>query len=323
MDISVGTFNLNNLFSRFNFSGVIDAIKTGDTDVSVSAKYDFTDPSTFKIRTFKGKLVKGKDPKDTDTIARRIVEMNLDVLGCQEVEDVDTLRRFNTDNLKGLYPFQVLVEGNDNRLIDVAVLSKLPIGAVTSWQKAVHPAVPTEPVFSRDLLQVEILNGSRTKRLFTMFVNHLKSRFVDPLENQVIGTKKANELRQRQAEMAAQIIEAQLRPTSSFMVLGDMNDPPESPLLAPLVSSSTMKLHNALEKPTETRPVKPSADPPKNTAWTDRFKKSGQPADYLLFDQIWLSPPLASKQTGAFIDRRKNLTGDGSDHDPAWVTLTV
>src|SRR2546427_4379972 len=202
MDISVGTFNLNNLFSRFNFSGVIDAIKTGDTGVTESAKYDFTDPSSFTIRTFKGKLVQGKDPKDTDTIAHRILDMNLDVLGCQEVEDIDTLRRFNADNLKGLYPFQVLVEGNDTRLIDVAVLSKFPIGGIVSWQKAVHPSVPTEPVFSRDLLEVEILNSSRSKRLFTLFVNHLKSRFVDFRENQAEGTKKANQLRQRQAETA-------------------------------------------------------------------------------------------------------------------------
>jgi hypothetical protein len=29
MKVTVGTFNLNNLFSRFNFSGAIDEIQTG------------------------------------------------------------------------------------------------------------------------------------------------------------------------------------------------------------------------------------------------------------------------------------------------------
>ena len=29
MKVTVGTFNLNNLFSRFNFSGVIEEIQTG------------------------------------------------------------------------------------------------------------------------------------------------------------------------------------------------------------------------------------------------------------------------------------------------------
>ena len=44
---------------------------------------------------------------------------------------------------------------------------------------------------------------------------------------------------------------------------------------------------------------------------------------YVLFDQIWLSPALAVRQTAAWINRRANLTGEGSDHDPAWVEVDV
>jgi hypothetical protein len=51
-----------------------------------------------------------------------------------------------------------LIDGNDPRLIDVGLLSKRPFGGVTSWQFAGDPAEPTLPVFSRDLLQVEILS---------------------------------------------------------------------------------------------------------------------------------------------------------------------
>ena len=40
-------------------------------------------------------------------------------------------------------------------------------------------------------------------------------------------------------------------------------------------------------------------------------------------DQVWVSPALAPKQTGAFIDRRTKVGGDGSDHDPSWVTLDL
>ena len=45
--------------------------------------------------------------------------MDLDVLAVQEVEDIDTLRQFVREELKGLYPHSALIEGNDPRLIDV------------------------------------------------------------------------------------------------------------------------------------------------------------------------------------------------------------
>ncbi|CAN5468867.1 MAG: hypothetical protein ACR2JP_11290 [Acidimicrobiia bacterium] len=32
---------------------------------------------------------------------------------------------------------------------------------------------------------------------------------------------------------------------------------------------------------------------------------------------------LGVAQTGAFIDRRDRLGGNGSDHDPAWITLDL
>jgi endonuclease/exonuclease/phosphatase family metal-dependent hydrolase len=317
VDVIVGTFNLNNLFSRFNFRGEVSAKKAGDT--TITATYTFDDPASYELRTFQGRLVTGKDPKDTDTIAKRIVAMDLDVLAVQEVEDLDTLERFNAGHLGGRYPFVVLVEGNDPRLIDVALPSKMPIGSVTSWQKAVHPADPSEPVFSRDLLQVEILSSSRGLKLFTLFNNHLKSHFLSPGQTQA----EADGRRQRQAEIAAKIIQAEMQPDSRFVVVGDMNDPPNSVFLAPLVAAPGLNMTNALTNPAESQPPKLDNPPVTTTAWTDRFKESGKPAVYSLFDQIWLSPSLAGHLTHAEINRRTNLTGDGSDHDPAWPRISL
>jgi endonuclease/exonuclease/phosphatase family metal-dependent hydrolase len=315
--VKVGIFNLNNLFSRYNFQGEVQAIAAGDK--IVEAQYEFTDPTSYRLRTFMGRLVKGKDPQDTVRIASRIAAMDLDVLAVQEVEDIGTLKRFVIDNLATLYPHVVLVEGNDSRLIDVALLSKLPMGAITSWQRAVHPSEPSAPVFGRDLLQVEILNASRTRRLFTLFNTHLKSHFLSPGET----AADADERRQRQAEVAATIIQAQTRPNSAYLVTGDMNDPPSSQFLAPLVGSTALNLVNGLANPTESRPAPADNPPATTTAWTHRFKPTGKPADYELFDHVWLSPALAGKQTAAFIERRTRLTGDGSDHDPAWVVLDI
>jgi hypothetical protein len=44
VQITVGTFNLNNLFSRYNFQGEIQAIAAGDS--MVEARYEFTDPTS-------------------------------------------------------------------------------------------------------------------------------------------------------------------------------------------------------------------------------------------------------------------------------------
>jgi hypothetical protein len=119
--------------------------------------------------------VQGKDPADTAKLVERIKRIDLDVLAIQEAEDIDTLRAFVRDDLDGLYPQVVLVEGNDPRLIDVGLLSKLPLGAITSWQTTPDPAAPSRRLFSRDLLQLEVLNATGKARLF---VNHLKSHFV-------------------------------------------------------------------------------------------------------------------------------------------------
>ena len=324
MKITIGTFNLNNLFSRYNFFGEIDAIKSGDTAVNSTVEYSFTDTDIYKIRKYYGQLVKGKPKVERDKVAKRIIDnMDVDVLAVQEVEDIDTLKRFNTEDLNGISNYQVLIEGNDDRLIDVGILSKLPIGAITSWKEAVHKDDTSRPVFGRDLLEVEIWNNSRTKKLFTVYNNHLKSHYVPYDQDPVLGAKKANERRLKQAETIEKIVEAQMRPDSKYIVLGDMNDPPNSQWLDPLFNPAALNLTNALTNPVETRPPKADTPMPSTSSWTHRYKPSGQPAEYELYDQIWLSPALSNKQTGQWIDRRKNHGGDGTDHDPAWIELTL
>jgi endonuclease/exonuclease/phosphatase family metal-dependent hydrolase len=325
MRVTLGTFNLNNLFSRFNFQGAIDALEDSSGAVgSLTIRYEFTDPSTYRIRTFLGKLVRAKDPEDTQKIADRIDQMDVDVLGVQEVENIDILRTFNRGLLGGRYPFQVLIEGNDPRFIDVGLLSKLPIGAITSFQAAVHPDDPENTVFGRDLLEVEIWNADRSQLLFTVYNNHLKSHFVPFDQDPIAGAEAANERRQRQAEMVKRIVKARTRPDSPYVILGDMNDPPDSPFLQSLTRGD-LNLKNALTDPEETRPPKQetSGPGPQTTAWTYRHKETGQPPQHLLYDQIWLSPALADNQTGAFVDRRTLHGGDGSDHDPAWIELEL
>jgi hypothetical protein len=151
VQVAVGTFNLNNLFSRFDFWADVSTASASSVKVEERTSFSFDDPSGFKLRTYLGKLVRGKLAAERGLIAARIKRMDLDVLAVQEVEDIDTLRHFARGDLGGLYPHVVLIEGNDPRLIDIGLLSKLPVGGVTSWQHVSDPLTPGQPLFSRDL----------------------------------------------------------------------------------------------------------------------------------------------------------------------------
>lgn len=321
MDVKVGTFNLNNLFSRFNFKSHVDAVPEDQRDVTVT--YEFTDEGDYWFRTFRGKLIQPMPEEQRQTLAARIKAMDLDVLAVQEVEDIEALSDFNRFHLGGMYPHAALIEGNDARFIDVGVLSKLPLGGVTSWQHQVHPDDPSQRVFARDLLQVEVFNSSRSKRLFTLFNNHLTSQYVAFGEDPVTAASAKTARRRRQCETIVRLVEAQTRPDSPFVVVGDMNDTPESDALEPLAGAAALGLVNGLVDPQETRPAKADVPPPANKAWTHRFKESGQPASYELFDHIWLSRALSDNLSEAWIERRTKHSGDGSDHDPAWVVLDL
>jgi endonuclease/exonuclease/phosphatase family metal-dependent hydrolase len=324
MKVTIGTFNLNNLFSRYNFQGEVAALHDASAPpIAGQFSYVFGPNDMIKLRTYGGRLVKAKDPVDTGLIAERIKRMSLDVLAVQEVEDIDILREFNRTHLAGMYPHVLLIEGNDPRLIDVGVLSRLPIGGFTSWQRATHPAAIDELVFGRDVIEVEVLNKQRSAKLFTLFNTHLKSHFVDFREDPVAGQAAANERRRRQAETVSRIIKSRMRPDSRYILAGDMNDAPQSEFLRGFVQDPELKLVNALAAPIETRPAKADTPMPASTAWTHRFKPANEPAQYELFDHVWLSPALAARQAGAWIDRRTKHGGDGSDHDPAWVELDL
>jgi endonuclease/exonuclease/phosphatase family metal-dependent hydrolase len=324
MMIRVATFNLNNLFSRFNFQGEVSTIPSeGTGGITLTFGQD-----QIRVRTFMGRLVRSKDSTATSEIARRITEvMNADVLAVQEVEHIEILKQFNREHLGNLYPHIALVEGNDQRLIDVGILSKLPIGTIVSHQTAVHPDEPTRRVFSRDLLQVEIL-GNNGNKLFTIYNTHLKSHFVSAEEDPMQGAINANNRRKRQAETISRILTRMERPNSRFILTGDMNDPPDSEFLVPMLTVDNQPLVNALENPTETRPAKAETSGqgpgPKSKAWTHRFNPPGPELPrYELFDHVWVSPSLAGRFLNPTIDRRTKHGGDGSDHDPAWIDIDI
>lgn len=358
MRISVGTFNLNNLFGRWNFYAEIPpddargalapetaprswlqppepidsgeaAPRAGDArdvaarrlpDVQLVLDGTVTEAGIrWRTNRLTGRAVFRKDPEAQRTLARRIREMDVDVLAVQEVENIETLEEFvREQRLRDAgYRHLSLVEGNDERLIDVAVMSRLPLGPVTSWRHRTYRTGTTErPIFSRDLTAVDVLTPGRSRVLLTVYNTHLKSQLARNDAERAAGTER----RRRQAATIASVLRER-EVAGPFVVMGDLNDAPRSPALAPL---RRIGLVDALTEPVERGgPFTPPPDDlPPSTAWTHRFRQPGG-SRYDLFDQVWLSPELADRLRGAWILRRARLEGDASDHDPAWVALDV
>src|SRR5918994_7156518 len=150
MDVRVGTFNLNNLFDRFNFEADLGELPAEDRNVQTTYQWVFVgrgtgpdDPppqldapssSTPIVRVLqgaRGELIDAKPAAAQQALAARIEALDADVLALQEVENLDALRRFNRDLLGRPYPHEVLIEGNDPRFIDVAVGSPPPGAHIT------------------------------------------------------------------------------------------------------------------------------------------------------------------------------------------------
>ena len=87
--------------------------------------------------------------------ARVVEEVGADILGVIEVDNRIDLRRFNEGPLKTVdgppYRHVMVIDGNDDRGIDVGPLSNFPIGNMRSH---VDDVVDGQLVFSRDCLNM-------------------------------------------------------------------------------------------------------------------------------------------------------------------------
>ena len=187
--IRIGTFNCENLFARFKFNRDVDP------EAAVRDGWD-ANRTHFSILNDAEKAITAQAMKETKA----------DVLALQEVENLDTLKRFRNQFLGGAraYPHIFAVDGNDPRLIDVAILSKFPVVHGRTYQ---HLRAGRAALFSRDCLEVDI---EAPGGALTLFVNHLKS-MLDKKEP-CKGRANTRAARQRQAKAVREIVTARLGP---------------------------------------------------------------------------------------------------------------
>jgi endonuclease/exonuclease/phosphatase family metal-dependent hydrolase len=178
------------------------------------------------------------DDQAVDNVARVITDVNADIICLVEVESRPALQRFHDDILKrkfldqnGIrsYPYVMLIDGNDERGIDVAVMSRIPINWVRSHvhERTIYNGHDV-PLFSRDCLEVNLaLPGGQPLNLM---VNHFKSMGYSPKND-----PQSNRRRMEQAERVANLAGEHDLASEYLIVAGDFNSGSSGPSVAPLL----------------------------------------------------------------------------------------
>ena len=166
----------------------------------------------------------------TRMTARVIQEINADILAVIEAEDRPSLVRFNQELLGGQYRHIMLIDGNDDRGIDVAIMTR-PGFAIERIRSNVDASDAQGEIFSRDCPQYEIRTPGG--KAFHVLVNHFKSQS---------GGGGAKRL--RQAKKVREIVDGLSQQGKRVVVLGDLNEGPpaagsQAPNLAPLFDNNS------------------------------------------------------------------------------------
>lgn len=161
------------------------------------------------------------DEVSTENTGRVIKEIKPDVLCLVEVESRTALEKFNNTILKKLnakYAHNLLIDGNDERGIDVGLYSKYPIQSVRSHiDDNYHAGNQYYKIFSRDCPEYEVLLPN--DKTLWMLCNHLKSKGY--------GSQTSNDAkRKRQANRVKDILQRFNLATDLVVVAGDFNDTP-------------------------------------------------------------------------------------------------
>ncbi len=206
--IKIASFNCENLFMRYEFSSSLPAAKRNE-----AVQYGFI------INPF---LFQRYIEEEKEITAEAIKATRADIVALIEVENMDTLKRFCNQYLKE-YKYRVLIAGNDPRLIDVALISKVPFQNVVTHQ-TMKLSGQKLPVFSRDCLEV---NFNISGKQLTLFINHFKSMLDKTAKTPSESRNKTASKRIQQCKAVMKIIKDKFgnQPENeNWMVLGDLND---------------------------------------------------------------------------------------------------
>jgi len=211
--INLATFNVENLLVRFNFR------KFEQERLATLLDIDSDIDRANLIRTHWNVI----NEENRVATALTIRAGNPDMICLQEIENMHSLKMFHDRYLRRIfreYEHKMLIEANDPRGIDVAVLSKFKFGNIKSHQdlkgEVNYPEGPkTERIFRRDCLELDI---KVQNKILPVFVCHFKSMSG--------GRQKTRPIREAEAKAVKAIIEERFGDPSShdWIIAGDLND---------------------------------------------------------------------------------------------------
>lgn len=238
----------------------------------------------------------------TRMTAQVICDVNADILAVIEAEDRIALKRFNAQLLTPLgadYEGIMLIDGNDERGIDVGLFTKSG-NRVESIVSHVDDSNGQKTIFCRDC--PEYLVRTPSNETILVLINHFKSKGYGT-------TAASNSRRKAEADRVRQIYDQRRSEgVSLIVVVGDLNDTPNSDPLSPLLGNGS-DLKDITQHPT--------------------FVSDGRPGTYAngtasnKIDYLLCSPDLFNRVTAGGIFRKGVWGGVNGTLFPHYPQMTT
>jgi len=327
MSLRLGTFNIENLMTRFDFSGWRNRLRQD----RVLQLYDVKDRQVYEQLEQARMIAETDDTRQLSALA--IADADADILCLQEVDNMPALQAFEYGYLYRMvgngYRQKYLVEGNDSRGIDVAVLlreetrtgEKIEVLDVRSHAMLTYHDLglfneelalsnqPHDKVFKRDCLELELRIGGKP---FSLYVVHFKS--MGNARDNADGRTGTMAVRTAETRAVRHIIEQRFGKgnAGSFAICGDMNDYQEK---VQVIGSRRegfrfeprQETASALDTFTHDGfAVNPMSRRDVMDRWTLYHARGPQEQHLCQLDYIWLSPSLAEQNRDSVPDIIRN-----------------
>ncbi|MEV4606529.1 endonuclease [Neorhizobium sp. LMR1-1-1.1] len=329
MSLRLGTFNIENLMTRFDFSGWRNQLRQDRVlrlfEVGSKQEYEQLEQARLIAET--------DDTRQLSALA--IADADADILCLQEVDNMPALQAFEYGYLYRMvgngYLQKFLVEGNDGRGIDVAVLmrdetrsgQKIEVLDVRSHAMLTYQDLdlfndelaltsrPTDKIFKRDCLELDLKIGD--KRL-SLYVVHFKS--MSNARDNKDGRIGTMALRIAEAKAVRHIIEKRFGTENTgrmnFAICGDMNDYQER--VKVIGTRRTGYRFEPVTEETSALDVFSHDDFAHNVMtrrgvmdrWTLYHARGPEEQHLCQLDYLWLSPVLADHNPAAVPDVIRN-----------------